>query len=538
MWRVQRTRVCAFEVSRSSRRCDGHACRPNYHAHAHAHARAHAFAHARARTRAHYCVYGHVRLKRTRVWENVLLELIALARNGERDRGDHRVRKHAESAQAAPHGAPRRSHRRHCPEIDAETGRGRTATDASGAAAPMESKPHRIASNRRLCRCGHVTSQPSPPLAACRSHVRGWAASARLLEHLPISHLSTCSRETARRLTVTRAANAEAARSAPALARQCRMPKRARSAPPVRVPPCARVRVRAPRRACEEAAAHIARALRQHARATLRVLRAEFGHVVLVRRLIFQLEVPAGWRRGEVVAPRIAPLWAVTTLAALLSCDGASTAPGRGAAAPAVVAWRKGIRRSVSTPPALPEAEYPSTACPLKYPPATPAGGSCCLSSAFVPPFHFWALRRTGAVRYNSHHEQRRAQSRRRCGSGAPSPGADVAAVCPVPVQMWQRCAQSRRRCGSGAPSPGADVAAVCPVPAQMWQRCAQSRRRCGSGEPGPGVDAAGMSPSPGADVAGVSPVAVQMWAGRRTGCWRRPSPRGTRATCPHRRTA
>ena len=32
-----------------------------------------------------------------------------------------------------------------------------------------------------------------------------------------------------------------------------------------------------------------------------------------------------------------------------------------------------------------------------------------------------------------------RAQSRCRCGSGEPSPGADVAAVSPVPVQMWQR---------------------------------------------------------------------------------------------------
>jgi hypothetical protein len=30
---------------------------------------------------------------------------------------------------------------------------------------------------------------------------------------------------------------------------------------------------------------------------------------------------------------------------------------------------------------------------------------------------------------------------------------------------------QSRRRCGSGELSPGADVAAVGPVPAPMWQR-------------------------------------------------------------------
>jgi hypothetical protein len=39
-----------------------------------------------------------------------------------------------------------------------------------------------------------------------------------------------------------------------------------------------------------------------------------------------------------------------------------------------------------------------------------------------------------------------------------------------VPAQMWQGWAQSRRGCGRGEPSPGADVAGVSPVPAQMWQ--------------------------------------------------------------------
>ena len=50
-----------------------------------------------------------------------------------------------------------------------------------------------------------------------------------------------------------------------------------------------------------------------------------------------------------------------------------------------------------------------------------------------------------------------------------PSPGADVARASPVPVQMWQGWAQSRRICGQGEPSLGADVA-----------RLAMSRRRCG----------------------------------------------------------
>ena len=41
--------------------------------------------------------------------------------------------------------------------------------------------------------------------------------------------------------------------------------------------------------------------------------------------------------------------------------------------------------------------------------------------------------------------------------------------VSRVAVQMWQRRAESRCRCGSGEPSPEADVAAVRPVPVQMW---------------------------------------------------------------------
>ena len=53
---------------------------------------------------------------------------------------------------------------------------------------------------------------------------------------------------------------------------------------------------------------------------------------------------------------------------------------------------------------------------------------------------------------------------------GEPSPGAGVAAVSPVPAQMWRECAEFPRRRGGGEPSPGADVAGVSPVSAQMWQ--------------------------------------------------------------------
>ena len=103
--------------------------------------------------------------------------------------------------------------------------------------------------------------------------------------------------------------------------------------------------------------------------------------------------------------------------------------------------------------------------------------------------------------------------------------GADMAAVGPVPAQMWQRGetspgadvaagrAQSRRRCRSGKPSPGADAAGVCRVSVQMWQGCAQSRRRCRSGaSPVPAQMWQRGEPSPGADVAAVCPVPVQMW--------------------------
>ena len=42
----------------------------------------------------------------------------------------------------------------------------------------------------------------------------------------------------------------------------------------------------------------------------------------------------------------------------------------------------------------------------------------------------------------------------------------------------------------------------------------AQPRRRCGRGEPSPGADVGRGEPSPGANVAGASPAPVQMWKG------------------------
>jgi hypothetical protein len=63
-----------------------------------------------------------------------------------------------------------------------------------------------------------------------------------------------------------------------------------------------------------------------------------------------------------------------------------------------------------------------------------------------------------------------------------PSPGADMTAVSPLPVQMWQRRAQSRSRCDSGEPS-------------RAYQRLQTVR---GGGEPSPSADVAGSGPSYG----------------------------------------
>ena len=47
-----------------------------------------------------------------------------------------------------------------------------------------------------------------------------------------------------------------------------------------------------------------------------------------------------------------------------------------------------------------------------------------------------------------------------------------MGAASPVLVQMWERRAQSRCRCGSGEPSPGADVTRVSSLPARACSCC------------------------------------------------------------------
>jgi hypothetical protein len=66
------------------------------------------------------------------------------------------------------------------------------------------------------------------------------------------------------------------------------------------------------------------------------------------------------------------------------------------------------------------------------------------------------------------------------CPTIVRSPGADVAGVSPVLVQMRQASAKPRCRCGRAEPSPGADVAGVSPVPVKTWAGCrfdTQARR-------------------------------------------------------------
>jgi hypothetical protein len=65
---------------------------------------------------------------------------------------------------------------------------------------------------------------------------------------------------------------------------------------------------------------------------------------------------------------------------------------------------------------------------------------------------------------------------RQQAERGRPAPCRPRPSLAP----LLFRLARSRRRCGRGEPSPGADVAGVRPVPPQMWHGRARSRRRCG----------------------------------------------------------
>ena len=104
--------------------------------------------------------------------------------------------------------------------------------------------------------------------------------------------------------------------------------------------------------------------------------------------------------------------------------------------------------------------------------------------------------------------------------SQATMPGGRAAAPRRVRLSGWRhRAAASPTQGGPEAHSPGADVAAVSPVPAKicgrawqvpvtMWQGRAESRCRCGRGEPS--RNAAGRrEPSPSADVRGVDRTVV-----------------------------
>ncbi len=125
------------------------------------------------------------------------------------------------------------------------------------------------------------------------------------------------------------------------------------------------------------------------------------------------------------------------------------------------------------------------------------------------------------------------ARSRCRCGGGEPGPGADVAGVSPVPVQMWplpwvQADASNRRavvllhhlRSNVKPAAATADVCGEVPVPVQMWEGRAQHRWRRGRGE------------------LGDSSVPVPMWKGRaqsqRRFCGRVQSKRPRATACAH----
>jgi hypothetical protein len=146
--------------------------------------------------------------------------------------------------------------------------------------------------------------------------------------------------------------------------------------------------------------------------------------------------------------------------------------------------FRNGRVVAVEYPSSTPgvTVEYPSSTpgVTVKYPSSTPGVTveypyrRICLTIPCGRTYGRVQTETNAIKAETSHGKSRRlapSRSRRRCGSGEHSRGADVAAVSAVPAQMWQRRPQSRRRCGSGERSHGADVAAVSAVPAQMWQR-------------------------------------------------------------------
>jgi hypothetical protein len=96
---------------------------------------------------------------------------------------------------------------------------------------------------------------------------------------------------------------------------------------------------------------------------------------------------------------------------------------------------------------------------------------------------------------------------------GEPSPGADVGAVSPVPVQI-----------SAGEPSPGADVGGVSPVPEKSRLACYRLLRTCFALGRRRSAEAAQRAvglkdPVPVQMWAGVGSVLVQMWQG-----WASPS--------------
>ena len=91
---------------------------------------------------------------------------------------------------------------------------------------------------------------------------------------------------------------------------------------------------------------------------------------------------------------------------------------------------------------------------------------------------------------------------------GEPSPGADVGAVSPVPVQI-----------SAGEPSPGADVGGVSPVPEKSRLACYRLLRTCFALGRRRSAEAAQRAvglkdPVPVQMWAGVGSVLVQMWQG------------------------
>ena len=90
------------------------------------------------------------------------------------------------------------------------------------------------------------------------------------------------------------------------------------------------------------------------------------------------------------------------------------------------------------------------------------------VSPSCTLPSRVWGCARLARIRDTSDIESTFCCLTVRWHAASSLAGASTNIVCDV--EMWQGQARSRCRCGRVEPNPGADVAGLSPIPVQMWQ--------------------------------------------------------------------